>query len=110
MSGFTDTYILEANRVQSQQYNDDSKETSIWTNAVSNGLKLNVGDKISINSGFISDLGAEDSTIEFKGDVIQKEQKFTITEVIDYKPVTEIEKTQFQLKPRPNLVEQGIYV
>ena len=108
MSGFTDTYILEANRVQSQQYNDDSKETSIWTNAVSNGLKLNVGDKISINSGFISDLGAEDSTIEFKGDVIQKEQKFAITEVIDYKPVTEIEKTQFQLKPRANLVEQVI--
>ena len=101
MSGYTDTYILEANRIQSPEYNDNDN-TSIWTNTLSDGVRLNVGDKISVNSAFISDLGAEDSTIEFKGDIIQKEQKFMISEIKDLleKPGSAVD-IENRVKPRP---------
>ncbi len=104
---YVDTYILEANRVQSQQYNDE-EDTSIWTNTVSDGLKLNVGDKISLSSAFISDLGAEDSTIEFKGEVIQNEQKFIVSKIQDFKPDTDAFAIRLKTAPRPNLVTQLI--
>ncbi len=80
MSGYVDTIILEANRQNSQQVGE-AQSNAEWTNEVSSGVKLNVGDKISVHSAFVSDLGAEDSTIEFKGAIIQKEQKFQISEI-----------------------------
>ena len=52
---FTDTYILECNRVHSSQYNDD-ENTSVWTNSVNDGIKINAGDKIQVHSAFVSDL------------------------------------------------------
>ena len=69
---FTDTYILECNRVHSSQYNDD-ENTSVWTNSVNDGIKIEAGDKIQVHSAFVSDLGAEDATIEFRGKTIQDE-------------------------------------
>lgn len=79
MSGYTDTFILEANRQQSINYKEEN--TSIWTNSVSNGIHLGVGDKISVESAFISDLGAENATIEFKGNVILDKQTFNISTI-----------------------------
>ncbi len=104
---YVDTYILEANRVQSQQYNDE-EDTSIWTNTVSDGLRLNVGDKISLSSAFISDLGAEDSTIEFKGEVIQKQQKFIVSRIQDYGADTDAFAIRLKTAPRPDIVTQLI--
>ncbi len=75
MSEYVDTHILEANRIHAPQYDDD-ENTSLWTNNVSNGISLEVGDKISVQGAFVSDLGAESATIEFKGDVIQDVQTF----------------------------------
>ena len=69
---FTDTYLLECNRVHSAQYNDD-ENTSVWSNSVNDGIKINAGDKIQVHSAFVSDLGAEDATIEFRGKIIQDE-------------------------------------
>ena len=88
MSGYTDTLILEANRVNSNQFANNEDETSIWTNVVSTGVKLNVGDKISLHSAYVSDLGAEDSTIEFKGIVVEDEQVFDTIETINFEPTS----------------------
>tara|TARA_R110000803_G_scaffold65170_1_gene126309 strand:+ start:2311 stop:6501 length:4191 start_codon:yes stop_codon:yes gene_type:complete len=77
---YTDTILLEANRQQSAQI-DDADNTSIWVNKIGDGIKLNPGDKISVSSAFISDLGAEDSTIEFNGSIIQDTQKFTVSDI-----------------------------
>lgn len=82
MSGFVDTYILEANRNRSLSLNTNLKNSE-WVNEISDGLKLDIGDEISVHSAYISDLGAEDSTIEFKNVVIQDEQQFVITEKTD---------------------------
>ena len=78
MSGYVDTILLEANRQNSQQVGE-AQSNAEWVNEISSGIRLNVGDKISVHSAFVSDLGAEDSTIEFKGSVIQNEQTFNVT-------------------------------
>ena len=83
---YTDTILLEANRKSSAEYlagNNDSK--SSWTNDMGNGIKLDIGDKISVHSAYISEIGNEDSTIEIKGQKASNnlgtEQKFTSTNV-----------------------------
>lgn len=81
MSGYVDTIILEANRQNSQQAGEVQSNAE-WVNEVSSGVKLNVGDKISVHSAYVSDLGAEDSTIEFKGAVVQEEQVFNVTNTV----------------------------
>lgn len=75
---YTDTFILECNRRHSAQYPNE-EDTSLWTNQVNDGLKLNVGDQVSVHSAMISNLGAEDATIEFKGkDIVPiGEQSYT---------------------------------
>ena len=85
MSGaeYTDTLILEANRLHSPEYTQ-SDNTSIWSNALSDGVRLDIGDKVSLHSAFISDLGAEDSTIEFKGNIIQDVQNFIVSDVENF--------------------------
>ena len=80
MSSYTNTHILECNRLHSQQYYD-TENTAIWTNSVNDGIKLDIGDQVSLHSAFVSDLGAEDSTIEFKGEIIQESQNFVISKV-----------------------------
>jgi len=63
---YADTFVLECNRKHSAQY-ENQEDTSLWTNQVNDGIKLDVGDQVSVHSAMISNLGAEDATIEFKG-------------------------------------------
>ena len=86
MSEYVNTYILECNRQNSDQF-DNEEETALWNNNVNNGLKLDIGDKISIQGAFVSDLGAENSTIEFKGKQIQDTQTFNITDIGNLKEI-----------------------
>ena len=65
---YTDTILIQANRKSSAEYlagNDESK--SSWTNDVGSGIKLDIGDTISVHSAYISEIGNEDATIEIKG-------------------------------------------
>ena len=65
---YTDTILLEANRKSSAEYisgNDLSK--AAWTNDLGSGIRLDIGDTISVHSAYISEIGNEDSTIEIKG-------------------------------------------
>jgi len=72
-SGFTSTYILEANRLSSEEVKSGNDANSaLFTNKVNNGLKLNTGDVVSVHSAYISELGAEGSEIEIKGQEIDK--------------------------------------
>jgi len=67
---YTDTILLEANRKSSAEYlagNNESK--SSWTNDLGSGIKLDIGDKISVHSAYISEIGNEDATIEIKGSI-----------------------------------------
>jgi len=65
---YTDTILLQANRKSSAEYLGGSDEgKSSWTNDLGSGIKLDIGDKISVHSAYISEIGNEDATIEIKG-------------------------------------------
>lgn len=66
--GFTNTFILEANRLSSEQVKSgNNSNNAIFTNKVNNGLKLESGDVVGVHSAYISELGAEGSEIEIIG-------------------------------------------
>ena len=47
MSEYVDSLLLSCNRKQSVEYlAGNSSNTATWTNVVSNGVKLNVGDQV----------------------------------------------------------------
>ena len=65
---YTDTILLQANRKSSAEYLGGSDEgKSSWTNDLGSGIKLDIGDTISVHSAYISEIGNEDATIEIKG-------------------------------------------
>lgn len=70
-SSYVDTILIEANRKSSPEYlasfAGNASNPSAWTNSVGSGIKLGIGDKISIHSAYISEIGNESSTIEIKG-------------------------------------------
>ena len=67
---YVDTTLIECNRKTSPQYlaGNDSNP-NCWTNDCGSGVKLNVGDQISVHSSYISEIGNESATIEVKGSV-----------------------------------------
>ena len=100
MSSYTNTHILEANRLHSAQYGK-SDTKAIWQNDINDGIKLDIGDEVSLHSAFVSDLGAEDSTIEFKGTTIQDTQEFEVTKVENVKTITYLNVENNACKTHP---------
>ncbi len=72
-SGFTNTFILEANRLSSEQVKSgNNTNNALFTNKINDGLRLNTGDVVGVHSAYISELGAEGSDIEIKGKELDK--------------------------------------
>jgi len=73
MSAYTDTTLLNCNRsasVQAKSVPINNTNPALFTNTLQQSVDLDVGDKISIERAFISEVGAgNSSTIEFKGSV-----------------------------------------
>ncbi len=71
MSEYVDTELINCNRlasVESRTGNDSNP--AVFTNPLQQSIKLNVGDRISLERAFISEVGAgQPQTIEFKGEV-----------------------------------------
>jgi hypothetical protein len=44
---------------------DNATSNAMWTNKVSEGLMLNPGDRVSISSAFINEVGSGEDTIQF---------------------------------------------
>eukprot|EP01043_Picozoa_sp_COSAG02_P009281 COSAG02_NODE_313_length_24939_cov_470.394485_10_plen_1064_part_00 len=69
MSEYVDTKLINCNRlasVESRTGNDSNP--AIFTNPLNETVKLDVGDKVSIERAFVNEVGAGNSqTIEFKG-------------------------------------------
>jgi len=70
-TSYVDTILIEANRKSSPEYlasyAGNASNPSSWTNSVGSGIKLGIGDKISVHSAYISEIGNESATIEIKG-------------------------------------------
>ena len=68
MSEYSDTILLECNRKSSPQYLAGNNENPAgWTNKLGSGIKLNIGDTISMKGAYVSAVGNESATIEING-------------------------------------------
>ena len=77
---YTDIKIIDCNRQHSiQARSGNYTNPALFTNELGRGLKLNVGDKVSVKSSFISEIGAGSDTIEFKGEATGKQRSITYT-------------------------------
>lgn len=92
MSQYLDTQLLECNRLHSEEYKSgNNSNNALWSNKLGNGIQLEVGDTISVHSGYISEVGAGGDTIEFKGASLGKEKTYTISNVSNTLPYDEDE-------------------
>ena len=68
MEGYTDTILIDCNRQNSEEGKGNNKEQySQFTNKIGTGVRLNVGDTISVHSGFVSEVGCGQGVIEITG-------------------------------------------
>lgn len=66
---YTNLTILDCNRQHSIQARSGNEENpALFTNELGRGITLNVGDKVSVQSVYVSEIGADSDTVEFKGD------------------------------------------
>jgi len=62
----TNTVLIDCNQQESvEARSDNATSNAMWTNKVSEGLMLNPGDRVSISSAFINEVGSGEDTIQF---------------------------------------------
>ena len=71
--GYVQTILVDCNRLSSIEYNASKlskTNNALYTNKVSDGITLDIGDKVSVESAHISQRGAGSTVIEFGGEVL----------------------------------------
>ena len=71
--GYSQTILLDCNRLASEEFSASNLATNdpaVFTNKVSNGITLDIGDKVSIQGAHIAQRGAGGQVIQFSGDVL----------------------------------------
>lgn len=78
---YSQTILFDANRRSSVEFSASNladTNTALWTNQVSSGITLDIGDQVSIQSAHIAQRGAGGDVIEFAGKVLgQKNISYT---------------------------------
>ena len=78
---YSQTILLDCNRRQSVEFSASNlapTNNALFTNQVSSGITLDIGDTVSIESAHISQRGAGGDIIEFSGNVLgQKDISYT---------------------------------
>lgn len=83
--GYNQTILLDANRLSSEEYSASNlaqTDTAIFTNRVSSGITIDIGDQVSIQSAHIAQRGAGGSVIQMDGEVLGEKEIIT-TETIN---------------------------
>ena len=79
---YTDLKLLECSRKSSVEVGSgNDSNNAIFMNKVEEGYMLNVGDKVSIHSAVVSEIGAGGNTIELRGQKIGKGKIENLTQV-----------------------------
>ena len=83
MSEYVDTKLLNCNRAASVEARSGNNENpALFTNPLQETIRLDVGDKVSCERAFISEIGAGNpQTIEFKGQTIGRNPVPTYTKM-----------------------------
>ena len=70
---YVDLSLLECSRKRSVDVSGgNDTNNAIFMNKVEEGMMLNVGDKVSVHSAVISEIGAGSDTIELKGNLLER--------------------------------------
>ncbi len=74
MADYVDTLLINCSRKSGvEARSGNNTENAIWTNTLQQSVKLDVGDKVEMESVFINEVGsANPSTIEFSGKQTRK--------------------------------------
>ena len=89
MEQYTDTTLLECNRLSSAEHlAGNNIQTSIYTNELNGTIRLEVGDIVSIHGVYISEIGAGSETIEFKGKPLTDYRGRPLTKTYTYTDTT----------------------
>lgn len=84
MSGITRTTLIECPRSQSDEgLANNNQNPSEWTNRVGSGINLKPGDKISVHSSYVSEIGAEAGQIQIKGQDLNASVEVETTDTVD---------------------------
>ena len=65
-----------------------NENPALFTNELGTGIQLNVGDKVSVQGAYISEVGAGSDTIELKGVESGKTRTFNYIKEINEYPTT----------------------
>jgi hypothetical protein len=67
----TNVLLIDCNRISSEEGKTNNNDNqAIFTNNISDGLKLETGDKVSVHSAYINELGCGSQTLETTGKII----------------------------------------
>lgn len=83
--GYTQTILLDANRLSSEEYSASNlaqTDNAVFTNKVSSGITIDIGDQVSIQSAHIAQRGAGGSVIQMDGRELG-EKEITVTETVN---------------------------
>mgnify|MGYP003648148560 FL=1 len=87
-TGYTETILIDCNRLSSVEYSASKlsqTNNALFTNKVSDGITVNVGDTVTVQSAHISQRGAGANVIEFRGeDLGRKTIEYTNTVSASY--------------------------
>ena len=87
---YTDLKLLECSRRSSVEVGSgNNSNNALFMNKVDEGFMLNPGDKVSVHSAMISEVGAGNDTIELKGNQIEGRKE--IKNLIKYQPYNRFE-------------------
>ena len=77
---YTDIKIVDCNRLHSiQARSGNDTNTALFTNELGKGIRLKVGDKVSVKGAYVSEVGAGSDTVELKGNEIGKQRTIEYT-------------------------------
>jgi len=81
IQSYIDTQLIECSRLRSIEYNasDNENKPALFTNTQSNGIHIQEGDKISVNSAYVSEVGAGGEVIEILGKKTGKQMTIEYT-------------------------------
>ena len=83
--GYEHITILECNRASSEEATSGNHTNpAMFTNKLGTGVHLGIGDQISVERAFISEVGSGADTIEFTGKTLSGTYNFTYTIHTEY--------------------------
>jgi len=101
-NNITNIHFIDANRATSKEakFPEGGTNPAVWTNEVSNGLKLNPGDKVSVAFSCVNQVGCGDKALETSGKSVNHAVTFTTTERTHTR-VESVSDTEFNIELGP---------